>query len=87
VWNTLFIGPEFHPVRRRGNRGAIEARDRGFTGKGNWRLLPQFATDLAATNWFNLSVQTNRFSDGTNETICGRPPGSNVFLRMQSFRN
>jgi hypothetical protein len=33
-------------------------------------------------------VQTNRFANGTNETICGFPPGaSNVFLRIRAQRN
>ena len=25
----------------------------------------------------------NRFLNGTNETLCGRPPGSNVFIRLR----
>lgn len=56
-------------------------------GTNNWRLLPQFSTNLATTNWFNLTVETNRFANGTNETICGRPSGSNLFLRLQALRN
>ena len=35
---------------------------------------------------FALTVQTNRFLGGTNETICGRPPDSNVFIRVKALR-
>lgn len=56
------------------------------TGTNNWRLTPEFSTNLATTNWFELTVQTNRFSNGTNETICGVPPGSNAFLRLRAQR-
>src|SRR6266404_3964221 len=45
------------------------------TGTNNWSVNPEFNANLATTNWFALTVQTNRFFGGTNETICGRPPG------------
>ena len=54
------------------------------TGTTNWSVLPEFNTNLATTNWFALTVQSNRFSNGTNETFCGRPPGENVFFRIKS---
>jgi len=57
------------------------------TGTNNWRLMPEFSTNPGGTNWFAMSVQTNRFSNGTNETICGRPGGSNVFIRIKALRN
>lgn len=57
------------------------------TGTNNWTLRPQFSTNLAGTNWFALTVQSNRFSNGTNETFCGRPPGTNVFIRIRAERN
>lgn len=57
------------------------------TGTNTWSVNPQFSTNLASTNWFALTVVTNRFLNGTNETICGRPPGDNVFLRIQSSPN
>jgi hypothetical protein len=57
------------------------------TGTNNWRLMPEFSTNVGTTNWFAMSVQTNRFSNGTNETICGRPAGSNVFIRIKALRN
>lgn len=46
-------------------------------------LAPEFSTNLLATNWFALTVNTNRFFDGTNETICGRPPGDAIFIRIK----
>jgi len=57
------------------------------TGTNNWILTPQFSTNLGSTNWFALTVQTNRFLNGTNETFCGRPPGTNVFIRVRAQRN
>ena len=53
----------------------------------NWNLTPQFSTNLGGTNWFALTVQSNRFSNGTNETFCGRPPVSNAFIRVRAQRN
>jgi len=43
----------------------------------------EYNTNLSTTNWFALTVQSNRFSNGTNEVFCGRPPGSNVFFRVK----
>ena len=57
------------------------------TGTNNWSVNPEFNTNLASTNWFALTVQTNRFFGGTNETICGRPPGNAVFIRIRSHPN
>lgn len=57
------------------------------TGTNNWILTPQFSTNLGSTNWFALTVQSNRFLNGTNETFCGRPPGTNVFIRVRAQRN
>jgi hypothetical protein len=57
------------------------------TGTNNWILTPQFSTNLGGTNWFALTVQSNRFLNGTNETFCGRPPGTNVFIRVRAQRN
>jgi hypothetical protein len=58
-----------------------------FTGTNNWAITPQFATNLVNTNWLALTVKTNRVTNGTNETICGRPPGTNVFIRLRAQRN
>jgi hypothetical protein len=57
------------------------------TGASNYSVLPEYKTNLSTTNWFALTVQTNRFANGTNETICGRPPDSNVFIRIKAQRN
>lgn len=46
-------------------------------------IAPEFSTNLLTTNWFALTVNTNRFFDGTNETICGRPPGDAIFIRIK----
>ena len=42
---------------------------------------------LTTTNWFALSVLSNSFQKGINETICGRPPGTNLFFRIRSQPN
>lgn len=50
-------------------------------------LVPEFSTNLLTTNWFALAVQTNRFANGTNEAICGKPPGVQVFVRVRAQQN
>ncbi|MFO1512352.1 MAG: hypothetical protein U1F83_05465 [Verrucomicrobiota bacterium] len=50
-------------------------------------LFPEFSTNLASANWFALTVQTNRFANGTNEAICGRPPNDAVFIRVRAQPN
>jgi hypothetical protein len=59
------------------------------TGTNNFTVLPEYKTDLTSTNWFALTVQTNRFADGTNDTICGLPQGVGdaVFIRIKSQQN
>ena len=57
------------------------------TGTSGWRVNPEYSTNLTTTNWFALSILSNSFLNGINETICGRPPGSNVFLRIRSQPN
>src|SRR5437870_4395497 len=41
------------------------------TGTNGWSVNPEFSTNLSNTNWFALSVLSNRFLNGINETICG----------------
>ncbi len=53
----------------------------------NWSVVPEFKTNLFSSNWVAMTVQTNRFITGTNETICGRPPASNIFIRVKALRN
>jgi hypothetical protein len=57
------------------------------TGTNTFTLIPEYNTNLNTTNWFALTVQSNRFANGTNETFCGRPPGSNVFVRIRATAN
>jgi hypothetical protein len=57
------------------------------TGTNTWTSFPEFSTNLANGNWFALTVQSNRFFNGTNETICGRPPGDAVYLRIRAQQN
>ena len=57
------------------------------TGTNGWSVNPEYSTNLTATNWFALTVLSNSFLSGINETICGRPPGTNVFLRIRSQPN
>jgi hypothetical protein len=57
------------------------------TGTNNWSVIPEYVTNVASTNWTMLTVQTNRFLNGTNETICGKPPGDAVFIRIRSTAN
>jgi hypothetical protein len=57
------------------------------TGTNTWTPVPEFTTNLTSGNWFALTVQTNRYANGTNETFCGRPPGDAVFLRIRAQQN
>ncbi len=50
-------------------------------------LVPEFTTNLTSGNWFALTVQTNRFANGTNEAICGRPADNPVFIRIRAQQN
>lgn len=50
-------------------------------------IIPEFNTNLASGNWFALTVQTNRFANGTNEAICGRPPGEAALIRIRAQQN
>jgi len=55
-----------------------------FTGSNTFSYFPEFNTNLATTNWYALTVQTNVSVDGTNDVICGLPPGNNVFIRVRA---
>jgi len=56
---------------------------RSAPGTNTFAIIPEYKTNLTDTNWVALLVQSNRFLSGTNETFCGRPPGSNVFIRVR----
>ena len=55
-----------------------------FTGSNTFSYFPEFNTNLATTNWYALTVQTNVSVNGTNDVICGLPPGDNVFIRVRA---
>jgi hypothetical protein len=57
------------------------------TGTNTWSVKPEYSTNLTKTNWYALTVLTNRFVGGTNETICGRPPTKEAFIRVRSSPN
>ncbi len=57
------------------------------TGTNGWSVLPEYSTNLTSTNWYGLTVTSNYFANGTNETFCGRPPGGAVFIRIRSQPN
>jgi hypothetical protein len=54
------------------------------TGTNTWSVIPEYTTNLIGTNWFGLTVVSNFYSSGTNETICGLPPSEPAFLRIRS---
>jgi hypothetical protein len=56
---------------------------RSSPATNTFSIIPEFKTDLNNTSWAALTVLSNRFSNGTNETFCGRPPGTNVFIRVR----
>jgi hypothetical protein len=55
----------------------IQATTNGFS------FIPEGNLNLVTTNWFALTVRSNRFANGTNEIFCGRPAGTNLFLRVR----
>jgi len=54
------------------------------TATNNWNVFPEYTTNLFATNWYALTVQSNRFVNGTRETFCGKPEGESVFIRLRT---
>lgn len=57
------------------------------TGTNTWSVFPEYNTNLSSTQWLALTVQTNTYASGTNETICGRPSGDSVFVRIRAQQN
>jgi hypothetical protein len=57
---------------------------RSSPATNTFAIIPEFKTNLNSSNWVALTVLSNRFANGTNETFCGRPPGSNVFIRVRA---
>ena len=56
---------------------------RSAPSTNTFTVIPEFKTNLNFTNWVPLTVVSNRFLTGTNETICGRPAASNFFIRVR----
>ena len=50
-------------------------------------MTPEFNTNLLTTNWSALTVRSNKFVNGTNEMICGKPAANPVFLRVRGQGN
>lgn len=57
---------------------------RSSPATNTFTITPEFKTNLNNTNWMALTVLSNRFVNGTNETFCGRPPGTDVFIRVRA---
>ncbi|MBU6398921.1 MAG: hypothetical protein KGS61_01255 [Verrucomicrobia bacterium] len=57
------------------------------TGTNTWGVFPEYSTNLSSTNWFALTVQTNQYANGTNETFCGRPIGNPLYIRIRAQQN
>lgn len=45
---------------------------------------PEYTTNLNGTNWFALTVRSNRLANGALETFCGRARGNSVSIRLRS---
>jgi len=53
------------------------------TSTNGFAFIPEASTNLATTNWFALTIRSNRFSSGTNEIFCGKPVGTTAFFRIR----
>ena len=56
------------------------------TATNGWKVYPEYSTNFASTNWYALTVQTNRLMSGALESVCGRPEGDFAFVRIRSSR-
>jgi hypothetical protein len=54
------------------------------TTTNGFSFIPEANTNLTTTNWFALTVQSNKFANGTNQIWCGKPIGNNVGLRIRA---
>ena len=57
---------------------------RSAPATNTFTIFPEYKTNLNSSNWVPLSVVSNRFLNGTSETFCGRPPGTNLFIRLRA---
>lgn len=54
------------------------------TATNGGTIVPEFKPALDGTNWFALSVRTNRLANGVLETICGPPATNTAFIRLRT---
>ncbi len=85
--NILTVEPPSPPVIRIGDLSVTTNIVVRSTGTNSWSVIPEYTKNLSTTIWFALTVQTNVFSNGTNETFCGRPLGASMFLRIKALQN
>lgn len=57
------------------------------SGTNGWKVIPEFKTNPVQADWSALAIQTNTLANGTNETICGKPDGDVVIIRIRSQPN
>jgi hypothetical protein len=57
---------------------------RSSPGTNIFSLIPEYKANLNDLTWMALTTFSNRFVNGTNETFCRRPPGSNLFIRLRA---
>jgi hypothetical protein len=82
--NIIMVNPPVPPVPRIVSYSlGTNIILRSTPATNAFTIVPEFRTNLNFTNWLPLTVQSNRFFNGTNEVICGRPSGTNVFIRLR----
>jgi hypothetical protein len=52
----------------------------------DWKLQAEFATNLHQGEWSVLPIATNRVSSNRVDSICGRPEGDSIFIRLKASR-
>lgn len=83
--NIVMVDPPTPPVPRIVNFSfGTDIVLRSAPTTNAFTIIPEYKTNLNDTNWVTLTVFSNKFSNGTNETFCGRPPGTNVFIRVRA---
>jgi hypothetical protein len=52
----------------------------------DWNLQAEYSTNLQQSLWVSLPIGTNRVSGDRVDSICGRPEGEAVFIRLKATR-
>jgi hypothetical protein len=52
----------------------------------DWRLQAEFATNLQQGEWSVLPIATNRVFSNRVDSICGRPEGDSIYIRLKATR-